>query len=113
MDGNAPDVKEAIAAAYCLGATEMINSFGNAILTGQLPPGVTETVCTGPCERPTPDAPEGVHALCLVSRACLDIHDAIHAGRADAWATANPMIAKQVSEAMDKAEGMDKADGAG
>ena len=105
MDGNAPDVKEAIAAAYCLGATEMINSFGNAILTGQLPPGVTETVCTGPCGRPTPDAPEGVHALCLVSRACLDIHAAIHAGRADAWAEANPTLARELADVMDGGDG--------
>ena len=55
--------------------------------------------------RPTPDAPEGVHALCLVARACLDIHAAIHAGRADAWAEANPTLARELADVMDGGDG--------
>ena len=105
MDRNDPELQEAIRAAYCAGVNDMINQLGNTILTGQLPEGVSETVCTGPCERPTPDAPEGVHALCLVSRACLDIHDAIHAGRADAWAEANPTLARELADVMDGGDG--------
>ena len=107
MDRHDPQLQAVVASAYTTGVNHTVEQFAMVVETGTLPPGVEGQLCADvPCDTAT----GAMHSLCLLTAIVINEHRIIQGMKADTWAEANPMIARQVSEAMDKADRTGRAD---
>ena len=109
MDRDDPQLQAVVASAYCQGVNHAVTEFASTIETGTLPPGVESEICVDvPCDPAT----GAMHAICLLSAVVINEHRIVQGMKADVWAEHNPVIARQMGEAMDKVDGADTTDGA-